>query len=316
MELMKAYVCNRYGSPEILKLQEYKKPTPQKNELLIKIYATSVTNSDIFIRSSKVSPNLLIPFRLMIGILGPRKKIIGQVFAGEIIEIGEDIKKYQVGDKIYGLTGFSLGAYAEYKTMKERNSKQGCFALMPANISYEEATGVAYGGLLALQFLEKKNIKQNDKVLIYGSASTSGIIAVQYLKEIGAEVTSVCSPSKFDFVKSIGADKVLDYNNDEAIKKLEKYNLVFDCVGKDRSSNLKRACKDHISNQEDYISIDDEALVLSSERLERIKELVENEIVRPINDKVFPFEKMVEAHKYVELGHKKGNVAVTVTRAN
>lgn len=315
MELMKAYVCKKYGSPEILELQQCKKPVLKKNELLIKIYATSVTNSDIFIRSSKVTTNLIIPFRLMIGLFGPRKKIIGQVFAGEIIQIGKNIINNKIGDKVYGLTGFSLGAYAEYKKMKEQNSKKGCFALMPINISYEEATAAAYGGLLALQFLEKKNIKKNDKVLIYGSASTSGITAVQYLKNVGAEVTSVCSESKFDFVKTLGADKVLDYNNDESIKKLEKYNLVFDCVGKARSSNLKKACREHISNQDDFISIDDEALVLSTERLERIKELVEIEVINPVNDRVYPFEEMVEAHKYVELGHKTGNVAVTVNIA-
>jgi len=312
MEIMNAFVCKRYGSPEILQLQQCKVPTIRSSEILIRVYATSVTNSDIFIRSSKVAKNLLIPFRLMIGIWGPRKKIIGQVFAGEIIQTGKSIKRFKKGDKVYGLTGFSLGAYAEFKKIKEHNSKKGCVSLMPTNISYEEATAAAYGGLLALQFLEKKKIKENDKVLIYGSASTSGITAVQYLKNLGAEVTSVCSEAKFDFVRSLGADKVLDYNNDDSIKKLEKYTLVFDCVGKARGSNLKKACSQHISNQNDFISIDDEALVLSSERLERIKEFVERGVINPVNDRIYPFEEMVEAHKYVELGHKTGNVAVTV----
>jgi len=210
------------------------------------------------------------------------------------------------------MTGFSLGAYADYKKMKELNSKQGCVALMPKNISYELATGAVYGGLLALQFLEKKNIGENDKVLIYGSASTSGITAVQYLKNLGAEVTSVCSESNFDFVKSIGADKVLDYNDDDSIRKLEKYDLVFDCVGKARTSNLKKACIKQLDDQDNFISIDDEALILSSDRLERIKDLVEKEIIKPVNDRVYSFEDMVEAHKYGERGHKTGNVAVTV----
>lgn len=312
MEMMKAYVCKKYGSPEVLEIKQCEKPSQNKDEVLIKIYATSVTNSDIFIRSSKVSLKLLLPFRLMIGIWRPRQKIIGQVFAGEIIDVGKNIENYKVGNKVYGLTGFSLGAYTDYKKMKEINSKQGCFALMPDNISYEEATAAAYGGLLALQSLEKENIKQNDKVLIYGASSTSGITAMQYLKNIGVEVTSVCSESKFDFVKSLGADKVLDYNNDDSIKKLEKYNIIFDCVGKARSSNLKKASRNHIADKKDFISIDDTPLVLSTERLERIKGLVEKNIIKPINDKVFPFEQMVEAHRYVELGHKTGNVAVTV----
>ena len=170
------------------------------------------------LRSSKVSKQVLIPFRIMIGILKPRKKIIGQVFAGIIEKVGGNIEKLKVGDKVYGLTGFSLGAYAEYMKLKEVNSKQGCISLMPSNISFEEATAAAYGGLLALQFLEKKNINNGHKVLIYGASSTSGIFALQYCKHLGAEITAVCSESKFDFVRSLGADKILDYKNDESIK--------------------------------------------------------------------------------------------------
>lgn len=315
MDMMKAYICPKYGKADVLKLESCEKPVIKSNEVLIKVYSTSVTNSDIFIRSSQVNKKLIIPFRLMIGILKPRKKIIGQVYAGVIVKVGSDIKKYKIGDKVYGLTGFSLGAYAEYMKLKEIDSRQGCIALMPENVTFEEATGVAYGGLLALQFLDKKTIKQGDKILIYGAASTSGIFALQYLKHFGVDVTAVCSKEKFEFVGSLGVNKIIDYNSDESINKLETYNIIFDCVGKDRKSNLKSASRNHVINQEDFISIDDGALVLSTERLGRIKELVENEIIKPINDKVYPFEKMVEAHRYVELGHKKGNVAVTVNEA-
>jgi NADPH:quinone reductase-like Zn-dependent oxidoreductase len=248
----------------------------------------------------------------MIGILKPRNKIIGQVFAGEIEQIGKNIKNFKSGDKVYGLTGFSLGAYADYKTMNEINSKQGCISLMPENLSFEEATSAAYGGLLALQFLEKKIIKPSSKVLIYGASSTSGIIALQYIKHLGAEVTCVCRENKFEFVKSLGANKVLDYTKNESIRQLENYDLIFDCVGKAKKSNLREACKNHVSTQKDFISIDDEPLLLSSNRLMKIKELVENNIIKPVNDRVFLFDQIVEAHKYVELGHKKGNVAVTV----
>lgn len=312
MELMKAVVCSKYGSPDVLQIESCKKPTPKNDEVLIKIYATSVTNSDIFIRSSKVSPQFIIPFRIMVGITRPRNKIIGQVFAGKIEQIGKDIRNFNVGDKVYGLTGFSLGAYADYKTMKEINSKQGCFSIMPRNVNFEEATSAAYGGLLALQFLEKKKIEKGNKVLIYGASSTSGIIALQYVKHLGAESTCVCRENKFEFVRSLGADKVFDYSNDETIGQLEHYDLIFDCVGKAKSSNLKKACISHISSKNDFISIDDEALLLSSSRLERIRDLVERGIIRPVNGKVFPFNQIVEAHRYVELGHKIGNVAIEV----
>jgi len=312
MEVMKAIVCSKYGPPDVLHIESCKKPIPNDDEVLIKIYATSVTNSDIFIRSSKVHIQVLIPFRIMIGILKPRNKIIGQVFAGEIEQIGKNIKNFKSGDKVYGLTGFSLGAYADYKTMKEINSKQGCVSLMPENLSFEEATSAAYGGLLALQFLEKKIIKQNNKVLIYGASSTSGIIALQYIKHFGAEATCVCRENKFEFIKSLGADKVLDYTKDESIRQLENYDLIFDCVGKAKKSDLREACKNHVSTQKDFISIDDEPLLLSSNRLMKIKELVESNVIKPVNDRVFLFSQIVEAHKYVELGHKKGNVAVTV----
>lgn len=312
MEFMKAIVCSKYGPPDVLHVESCMKPIPNDDEVLIKIYATSVTNSDIFIRSSKVDIQVFIPFRIMIGIFKPRNKIIGQVLAGKIEQIGKNIKNFKPGDKVYGLTGFSLGAYADYKAMKEINSKQGCISLMPENLSFEEATSAAYGGLLALQFLEKKTIQQSDKVLLYGASSTTGIIALQYLKHLGAEVTCVCRENKFEFIKSLGADKVLDYTKDESIGQLEYYDLIFDCVGKAKKSDLREACKNHVSSQKNFISIDDEALLLSSNRLMKIKDLVERNIFKPVNDCVFMFDQIVEAHKYVELGHKKGNVAITV----
>ena len=218
---MKAVVCNKYGPPEVMQLKQCNKPHIKNDEVLIKIFAASVTNSDIFIRSSKVSLPLLLPFRLMIGITKPRNPIIGQVFSGIIEQIGPRITRFKPGDRVYGLTGLSLGAYAEYKSMKEINSKQGCIALMPENVSFEEATAVAYGGLLALQFLDKKELNKYSKILIYGAASTSGIIALQYLKYLGINITAVCRENKFQFVKSLGADKTLDYTRTESISDLE-----------------------------------------------------------------------------------------------
>ncbi len=314
MDKMKAIICPKYGPPDVLKIVAYNKPSPKDDEVLIKIYATSVTNSDIFIRGSNIPLKFLIPMRVMIGIIRPRHEIIGEVLAGEIVQIGSKIKRFQVGDQVYGLTGFSLGAYADYKCMKETDSKQGCLALKPKNISFEEATSAAYGGLLALQFLEKGNIQPKQKILIYGASGTSGTIAIQYAKHLGAEVTGVCSAKNTQFVKSIGADKTLDYTNEDSIAKLEVYDFVLDSVGKSRTSKLKEACKLSLADKAKFVSIDDSALILSSERLNRIRELVESKRIIPINDTCYPFEQMVDAHRYVELGHKKGNVAVTVNK--
>lgn len=311
---MKAIICPKYGPPEVLKIGEYEKPVPKDDEVLIKIYATSVTNSDIFIRSSNVPLLVLIPLRVMIGITRPRNKILGEVFSGEIVQTGSKIKRFRVGDQVYGLTGFSFGAYADYKCMQETDSKQGCLALKPRNISFEEATSAAYGGLLALQFLEKGNIQAQQKVLIYGASGTSGIIAVQYAKHLGAEVTGVCRAEKTQFVTSLGADKTLDYTKEDSISQLEAYDLVLDAVGKRKTSKLKEACKRAIANNGKFVSIDDEALILSSERLNKIRDLVEAKIVTPVNDRCYPFEQIIEAHRYVELGHKKGNVAITVNK--
>lgn len=312
METMKAVVCTKYGPPEVLKIGQYQKPMPRADELLIKICATSVTNSDIFIRSSQVPLQVLLPFRLMMGVRKPRKAIIGEVFAGIVAEVGAKITRFHVGDQVYGLTGFSLGAYAEYKCMKEADSKQGCLAIKPQNISFEEATSAAYGGLLAFQFLEQADIQPKQKVLIYGASGTSGIIALQFAKYRQAEVTGVCGPNHLRFVKELGADQTLDYTNAAEIGKLATYDLVMDCVGKARSSALKEAAKKALTKNGQYISIDDAALLLDSQRLARIRDLIEQGKITAINDRCYPLDQIVAAHQYVELGHKTGNVAITV----
>ena len=312
METMKAIICKKYGPPEVLQIEQCNKPIPGKDEVLIKIYATSVTNSDIFIRSSNVPLLMMIPMRLMIGIKKPRNSIIGEVFSGEIEFAGSEIKRFKAGDRVYGLTGFSLGAYADYKCMKEIDSKRGCLALMPKNLSFEEATSAAYGGLLAFQFMEKKDLTRGKKVLVYGASGTSGTMAIQYAKHLGADVTGVCGPLNIEFVRSLGADKVLDYTKSESLQNMEKYDLVIDAVGKKKTSELKKACAHAMTAKGKYVSIDDGALLLQSDRLNRITELVESGIIKPVNDRVYPFDQIIEAHRYVEMGHKKGNVAITV----
>lgn len=309
---MKAVICNKYGAPDVLKLQEVPKPSPTENEVCVKIHATAVTNSDIFIRGSKLSFPTVIPFRLTIGITKPRKSIIGLVFSGEIESTGKNIKRFKPGDKVFGLSGFNLGAYAEYMCIKEIDSKSGCIAFKPENISHEEATMVAYGGLLAFQYLEKGDIQKNQKVLIYGASGTTGTIAIQIAKHLGAEITGICSTSNLEMVKKLGAKSVIDYTQQDSIPYGVNYDFMLDAVGKAKTSKLKDSCKKSLSSTGKYISIDDGDLKLDSNRLNKIRGFVESGYIKPVLDKTFPLDQIVEAHKYVEKGHKKGGVAITI----
>jgi NADPH:quinone reductase-like Zn-dependent oxidoreductase len=316
MDTMKAIVCSKYGPPEVLRVAERPRPVPADDELLIRIHATSVTNSDLFIRGSDIPLRYLVPMRLLMGIARPRNEIIGEVLSGEVVQVGAKIRRFQVGDEVFGLTGLSLGAYADYKCMKETDSKRGCIARKPGAISHEAATAAAYGGLLALQYLEKAGVRPNQKVLIYGASGTCGTIAVQYAKHLGAEVTGVCSTRNAQLVTALGADKTLDYTDERSLAMLERYDIVLDAVGKRRTSALKEACEHALTAQGTCVSIDDGDLILSSARLDRVRELVEAGAITPINDRCYPFERIVEAHRYVALGHKRGNVAVTVNVAD
>jgi NADPH:quinone reductase-like Zn-dependent oxidoreductase len=302
---MKAYYCTKYGPPEVLQLREVEKPKPKDDEVLINIFATAVTASDIFIRGSEIPLRFLIPMRIMLGITKPRKSIIGLVLAGEIEAIGKTIKRFKVGDQVYGLTGFGLGAYAEYKCMREVDSTYGCLAIKPTNISYEEATMAAYGGLLAFQSMEKGNIQQGQRVVVYGASGTAGTIAIQFAKYLGAKVTGVCGTANVELVKSLGAETVIDYTKVDTLEADVQFDFVLDAVGKVKTSKLKEACKRAIAPNGKYVSIDDEKLLLDSKRLAHIKELIEGGHIKPVVDKCYPFDELVEAHRYVGKGHKK-----------
>ena len=288
------------------------KPAAKDDEVLIKIYATAVTASDIFIRGSQIPAKFWILMRLAIGLTKPRKSIIGLVLAGEIETAGKYIKRFKPGDQVYGLTGFGLGAYAEYKCMKETDSTYGCLAIKPDNISYEEATVAAYGGLLAFQYMEKGNIRRGQEVLIYGASGTTGTTAIQFARYLGAIVTAVCSTANLELVKSLGADKVIDYTKEDTLIPGIEYDFILDAVGKSKSSKLKDACKKALSVGGIYVSIDDGSLKLDSDRLSVIKELVETGHIKPVIDRIYPLEQIVEAHTYVGKGHKKGGVVITV----
>ena len=312
METMKAIACTKYGPPDVLKVVECERPVPHDDEVLIKIHATSVTNSDLFIRGSQIPLRFRIPMRLMLGITRPRHAIIGEVLSGEVVQVGAKTRRFRIGDQVFGLTGFSLGAYAEYKCMKEDDSKQGCLALKPSTISHEEATSAAYGGLLALQNLDKAGVGPDQKVLVYGASGTSGTFALQYAKHVGADVTAACGAKHTDFVTALGADRVLDYTDEQSPSELERYDIVLDAVGKQRTSALKEACRRALTAGGTFVSIDDGNLELDSRRLSKVSGLVEAGHITPITDRCYPFEEIVAAHRYVELGHKRGNVAVTV----
>ena len=314
---MRAITRSKYGPPEVLQLSEVKIPAPKDNELLINIKASAVTNSDIYIRGSKIPFPIIIPFRLMMGVFKPRKAIIGLVFSGIVEKTGSKIERFSPGDEVYGMTGYNLGTYAEYTCIKETDSTTGCVSIKPKNISFEEATSAVYGGALALQYMDMGTIEKNQNILIYGASGTSGTIAVQYGKYLGAKVIGVCSGKNIDLVKSLGADYVIDYTNTDTLEADTKLDFILDSVGhgpdgKKRTSHLKEECKKSLTDKGKCVSIDNGALKLESKRLDFLTKLIEEEKIRPIIDKIYPLEKIVEAHIYVEGGHKKGGVAIKI----
>ncbi len=308
---MKAAVCTRYGPPEVLQLRDVEKSVPKNDEVLIKIHATTVTSSDWFIRSAIRSAPLAIQImmRLLVGITRPRKSILGLVLAGEIEEIGKAVRRFRVGDRVYALTKFHFGSYAQYTCLPETST----MASAPSSLTYEEAAAIPYGGLLALHYLRKGNIRSGQQVLIYGASGAVGTSAVQLAKHFGAEVTAVCGTTNLELARSLGADTVIDYTKEHTPSGGKLYDLVLDAVGKRKTSRLKVACRKTLARGGKYISVDDGTPKLLASDLTLLKELVEAGKVKPVIDRRYPLEQIAVAHRYVEQEHKKGNVVVTVT---
>jgi len=312
---MKAIVCTKYGPPEVLQLKEVEKPVPNDNEVLIKIHAASATVSDSLVRSGKVNYLLWLPMRIFVGFKRPRRPILGLELAGEVEQIGNNVKRFKIGDNVFAFTGKRFGAYAEYTCLPEDGVYMpgDCIvALKPSNLTFEEAAASPTRGTLALHFLKNGNVQTGQKILIYGASGGVGTFAVQIAKHFGAKVTGVCSTSNLELVKSLGADEVIDYTKEDPTKISEHYDLIFDAVGKRKSSKFKSQCKKALTPNGKYISVDDGTPKIGIECLLLLKELIETGKIKPVIGKSYPLDQIVEAHKYVDSGHKKGNLTITI----
>jgi len=326
---MKAIVYKKYGPPDVLKLEEVEKPTPRDNEVLVKIYATTVSAADFRSRSFTVPRAFWLPARISLGFRKPKKAILGAELAGEIESVGRDVKLFKKGDQVFAATLISYGAYAEYKCLPE----DAAISIKPSNLTYEEAAALPIGARTALHYLRKANLQPGQKVLVYGASGSVGTYAVQLARYFGAEVTGVCSTTNVELVKSLGADHVIDYTTEDFSNKGETYDVIFEAVDKSSFS----ACMRSLKKEGVYLNVvtplpsirmlwtkvtGSRKLMLgenvpeSAEYLIFIKGLVEAGKIRPAIDRRYPLEQIVEAHRYVDKGHKKGNVVITVGHNN
>ncbi len=309
---MQAVICTKYGPPEVLQIREVEKPFPKPNEVLVKILATTVHIGDTKIRRLEPGLGPVKDFffkplmRVIVGFTGPRKKILGMELSGEVEAVGDDVTKFKAGDQVFASTEFRFGAYAQYCCIPEN----GILAIKPINITHEEAAPISNGGITALIHLRKANIRKGQKVLIYGASGSVGTYAIQIAKYFGAEVTAVCSTANLELVKSLGADKVIDYTKEDFTKNGETYDVIYDAVGKIETSKRKKS----LSKSGHYLNVLTMSgnIKLNVKDLYFLKELCEAGKLRTVIDRCYRMDEIVEAHRYVDKGHKKGNVVITI----
>jgi NADPH:quinone reductase-like Zn-dependent oxidoreductase len=304
---MKAVICTKYGPPEVLQIQEADKPVLKDNEVLIKIHATTAHVGDTKIRRFDIPLAVWLPARMMLGFIKPKRDILGMELSGEIEDTGKEVKRFKKGDPVFALTGFSFGAYAEYKCTPEN----GMVAIKPDSLTFEQAAAVPAGGITALMCLKKADIHKGHNVLIYGASGSVGTYAVQLAKIFGADVTGVCSTSNLEMVKSLGADHVIDYTREDFTQSGEQYDVVFDAVDKLPRSRGKRVLK----KRGKYLNVSRDSgreKDLKFQDLNFLKDQVDAGKLRPVIDRIYRLEEIVKAHRYVDQGHKKGNVVITV----
>ncbi|MDQ0805970.1 NAD(P)-dependent alcohol dehydrogenase [Priestia megaterium] len=304
---MKAIVCTKYGKPDVLQLEEVEKPIPKENEILIKIHATTVTSGDCRVRSFNSPLLLWLPMRIVLGLRKPRKSILGVELAGEVEDVGKNVTRFKKGDQLFAMTGMKFGGYAEYICLPEK----GTIVVKPENVTHEEAASISFGGTTALHFFRKGNIQAGQKVLIYGASGAVGTAAVQLASYYGAEVTGVCSAKNSELVKSLGADRVINYQHENFTEKEERYDLIFDAVGK----ITKNQCQEVLALNGRFVSVEGQGITkVQTKDLLLLKKLMEEGQIKSVIDRCYSLEQIPEAHEYVETGHKIGSVVVTLKK--